>query len=400
MNKARVLFVDDEPLILEMLQVTLEPMSTEWDLAFAESGEKALALMAKTPFDVVVSDMRMPGMTGAQLLNEVMERYAATVRFILSGYAENDQVMRCVGATHQFLAKPFELPALVAKLNQVRSLKDRLRSPEIRNLLVKRDFLPSMPAVYFRILEALQSPDWPVEQIARIVAQDPGLTTKILQLVNSAFFGFARNVSNADDAVMLLGLSTIRSLALTTRLFTAPKARPYEGYSVEQVWSHSMAVAQLAKKIALAEGGDERLVEESFTAGLLHDVGKMLLAENLGTRYFELMARADKSRRPLNLVEQEAWQTTHGEIGAYLLDLWGLPTPLVEAVALHHQPSKSPDSAFSALTAVHAADMLLKAAKAPEGQAPLEALDQAYLTRLGLGERVEAWRQQLQAEEA
>src|SRR5208282_4709061 len=94
--KTRILFVDDEPLTLEMLQVTLETMSGEWEMSFASSGASAFELMAKEPFDVVVSDMRMPGMTGAQLLNEVMKTYPGTVRLILSGYAENDQVMKCV----------------------------------------------------------------------------------------------------------------------------------------------------------------------------------------------------------------------------------------------------------------------------------------------------------------
>lgn len=395
MNKTRILFVDDEEFILEMLQVTLESMSAEWDMSFADSGEKALALMAKDPFEVVLSDMRMPGMTGAQLLNEVMQRYPATVRFILSGYAENELVMRCVGATHQFLAKPFELPSLIAKLDHVRGLKDRLHSPEIQKLLVKREFLPSMPAVYFQILEALQSPDWPVERIARIVAMDPGLTTKILQLVNSAFFGFARNVSNADEAVMLLGLSTIRSLALTTRLFSAFEAKGLEGCSVEQVWGHSMRVAQIAKKITELEGGDERLTEQAFTAGLLHDVGKLILAENLGSRYFQLMARAQSEGRPLREVEQAELQATHAEVGAYLLDLWGLPAPLVETVAFHHEPDKGTESGFSALTAVHVANVLEHQLQGGAANASQEQLNRGYLDRLGLTQRAEVWRREL-----
>ena len=396
-SKTRILFVDDEAMILEMLEVTLEAMAPEWEMSFVDSGEKALALMEKKPFDLVVSDMRMPGMTGAQLLNEVMKRYPATVRLILSGYAEADLVMRCVGATHQFMAKPFELTALIATLNRIHRLKTRLRSPEIQNLLARRASLPSMPSVYFQILQALQSPDWPIERIAQIVATDPGLTTKILQLVNSAFFGFARNVSDADQAVMLLGLSTIRSLALTTQLFSAFESKQVAGYSVERVWSHSMRVGQLAKKIAEIEGAEERLVEQTFTAGLLHDVGKLILAENRSIKYLELMARAREQGRQLVEAEEETLRATHAEVGAYLLDLWGLPAPLVEAVALHHQPGQSAENGFTSLTAVHVANVLEQetAQELPHGA--LNHLDSAYLERLGLQDRVNLWREQLSA---
>ena len=395
MSKTRILFVDDEALLLEMLRLTLESMSAEWEMAFANSGEGALELMAQAPFEVVVSDMRMPGMSGAQLLNEVMQRHPATIRLILSGYAEEDQVIRCVGATHQFLAKPFELAALVATLEHVRSLKGRLHSPELRRLLVKRDTLPTIPAVYFQVLEALQAPDRPLEAIARMVAMDPGLTARSLQLVNSAFFGFARKVSSAEEALSLLGLSTIRSLALTTRLFAAFEGQAAELCPVEQVWGHSMQVAHLARRLVQLEGGDERLAEQAFTAGLLHDLGKLILADNLGPQYAQVLARSRSDKRHLSQVEQELLHATHAEAGAYLMDLWGLPAPLVEAVALHHQPGATKDPALSALTAVHVANVLANEFEPPSADGAPSPLDLEYLGRLGLAQRVPAWRSQL-----
>src|ERR1051325_1273169 len=393
--KTRILFVDDEPLILEILKATVETMSGEREMSFADSGDKALALLEKTPFDVVLSDMRMPGMTGAQLLNEVMKRYPAVVRLILSGYADDEQVMQCVGTTHQFLAKPFELTALIATLDRVRGLRQRLRSPEITKLLVKKASLPSMPSVYLQIVQALQSSDEPVGRIAQIIATDPGLTAKVLQLVNSAFFGFSRQVSDADEAVMLLGLSTIRSLALSARLFSAFESKRLEGCSVEQVWNHSMSVGQMAKKIVQLEGGDEAMAEQSFTAGLLHDVGKLILVENLGPKYVDLLNRARKEQQRLITAEQQGLRATHAEVGAYLLDLWGLPAPLVEAVALHHQPGKTSELKFSALTAVHAANVIEQESQKSDPEEPLDHFDSEYLDQLGLGSRVEVWRKEL-----
>ncbi len=394
-SKTRVLFVDDEPIMLELLQLTVEAMKGDWETRFAESGEKALRLMEKESFDLVVSDMRMPGMTGAQLLNEVMRRYPATSRIILSGDSDKEEVLRCVGATHQFLAKPYQVPDIEAALNRIRGLRERLRSQEIQKLVGKKDSLPSIPAVYFDLLKALQDPDCPTERIGEIVATDPALTAKILQLVNSAFFGFAREVSSASEAVMLLGVSTVRSLALTIHVFSAFEPVQSEHWSVEVVWRHSVRVGQWAKKIAELEGGDQGFAEQAFTAGVLHDVGKLILVDNLSARYLELVERSIKENRALTEIEQEALGATHADVGAYLLDLWGLPAALVEATALHHEPGRASELTFSPLTAVHAANAFEHASQSPDPNTTSKCLDSLYLDQISLSSRVEVWREKL-----
>ena len=392
-SRTRIIFVDDEPVILELLQLSLSSMKGEWEATMAQSAEEVLALMEKNPADVVVSDMNLPGMSGGQLLNEIMRRYPATIRIILSGYGDTEQVMRCVGATHQFLAKPFKLSELKAALKRIRGLKDRIASPEIRKVVARKEYLPTLPAVYFRILEALQEAESSVETIAKAVATDPGLTTKILQLVNSAFLGYGGQVSSAEEAILLLGTGTIRSLALTLRMFSAFDISQPEKRSLERVWNHSVRVGRLAQRIAKVEGGDDKLAEEAFTAGLLHDIGKLALADNSALGYVELMARAEEVKRPLIEIEREAFQATHAEVGAYLLDLWGLPLPLVEAVALHHEPGKTDAPCFNSLTAVHVANALESEASMPESLS--QGLDLQYLDRLGLQSRLDAWRAEL-----
>ena len=393
--KTRILFVDDEPAVLQVLQLALESMSGEWEMVFVKSGEEALARMGRQPFDVVVSDMRMPAMNGAQLLNEVWKRYPATARLILSGFADEDLVMRCVGSTHQFLQKPFHLNGLKATLQRIYQLRHRVRSEEILALVTRKGTLPSVPAVYLQILEALQDPDCPVVQIAEIVAQDPGLTGKILQLVNSAFFGYASEVSNAYEAVMLLGVGTIRSLALSLHVFSAFQPKAGEGFSVERIWSHSLRVGVLAKKIIELEQGDQKLTEQAFTAGMMHDVGKLILAENLSEVYLQLTADAQRQKRQLIDAEKEILHATHAEAGAYLLDLWGLPTPLVEAIALHHEPAQTNDLEFSPLTAVHVANVLEHETGTQDPAAVLSQIDLDYLGKIGKAEHLEFWRKEL-----
>ena len=277
-------------------------------------------------------------------------------------------------------------------MRRIQGLKHRLASLEIRQLVAGKEHLPSIPAVYFKILEALQQPDCPVEQIGRVVATDPGLMSKLLQLVNSAFLGFGRQVSSADEAILLLGVGTIRSLALTLHLFSAFNSSQPENRALEQVWGHSVRVGRFAQRIIKLEGGDEKAAEEAFTAGLLHDIGKLALADNPSLKYLDLMTQARETNRQLVEVEREKYQATHAEAGAYLLDLWGLPAPLVEAVAWHHEPAKTAEPEFGSLTAVHAANALEP--QLTEGS-PCQGLDSDYLARLSLTERLGVWRADL-----
>src|SRR5580698_2344714 len=182
--KTRILFVDDEELALRGLNRLLYPMRGEWDMEFLDSGDKALARMAEVPFDVIISDMRMPGMNGAELLNEVMKRHPKTVRLILSGYADRDLILRCVGSTHQYLAKPCDAKTLKMTVQRAANLEESLKNEALRQLVTRCTMLPTVPVLYSKIVEALQSPEVDVDTIGEIIVKDVAMTAEILKLVN------------------------------------------------------------------------------------------------------------------------------------------------------------------------------------------------------------------------
>lgn len=391
--RLRILFVDDEEMVLRMLQLAVASMRGQWEASFVASGKEALAVLARETFDIVVSDMRMPEMNGAQLLNEVFKLYPSTFRVILTGFVEQERVMESLGTAHQFLSKPFQLDVLKELLRRAGSLRERLQNRQARLIISQTGCVPSVPDIYFKILDALQEPDCPVERIAEIAATDPGLTSKLLQLVNSAFFGFASQVSSAKEAVMLLGTGTIRSLALTCRLFSAFKIEPTGGFTLEQIWSHSWRVALAAEHIARLEKSGNVVIEQALTAGLLHDIGKLILANALRSEYSGLIRQAAREKRALSQLEEQTLGTTHAEVGACLLQLWGLPSPLIEAVLCHEQPGELTGGGFSPAVAVHVANSLDHEAHAPDDDHAGNALDIPWLERLHLGPRLEVWRQ-------
>lgn len=390
--KKSILFVDDEAYVLDGLQRMLRPMRNEWDMAFVSGGTEALEFMAGTAVDVVVADMRMPGMNGAELLNEVMKRHPQTVRLILSGHADKDLIMQCVGTTHQYLSKPCESETLKAAVQRASALGASLQNEHLKKLVGRMDRLPSLPSLYVEIVEKLRQPETMIEDIANVISRDIGMTAKILKLVNSAFFGLQQHISNLDDAVAYLGMNTIKTLVLCINAFSQYEGVKIPGFTLEQLWQHSMAVAALARKISRLESNERNHAEEAFVSGMLHDTGRLILAANDTDSYLKALALAEEQAIPVFQAEESVFGANHASVGGYLLGLWGLPVPVVEAIALHHHPGESTIKVFCPLTAVHIADSLIQGAtRAASERITPAPLDVVYLAELGLADHMDRW---------
>ena len=385
-----ILFVDDEPNILEGLQRMLRSMRHEWQMYFVPGGAEALTLLSTQPIDVIVSDMRMPGLDGAQLLHEVKRLYPQMVRIILSGYAEKALIMKSIGAAHQYLSKPCDAETLKSTVSLACAMRRLLIDEKLRCLVSQLYTVPSLPTLYSELVGELKTTDSSLKKIGEIIKQDIGMTVKILQMVNSAFFGLRRQISDITEAVNLLGLDTITSLALAVGVFSQFESQPTARYAIADLWKHSSTVGTIAKRIATKEC--PAATQDSFTAGLLHDVGELVLAANLPPQFAavqELVAHENLSQLE---AEKQIFEATHPDVGAYLLGLWGLPNAVVEAVAFHHTPGVAPSDSFSALTAVHVADSLSSAKE--KSFEPLPQLyDVEYLTKLSLLEKLPSWQE-------
>ena len=393
MMKRRILFVDDEPRLLEGLKRLLRPMRQKWEMEFKGSGIEALACMDHTSFDVVVSDVRMPGMNGVELLTAIKEQHPQTVRLLLSGQADIEIIMGAIGPTHQYLAKPCDADLLKTTISRACALGDLMHDERIKQLVSQIESMPSLPSLYLELEEELRSTDVAVEKAAAIVGKDMGMTAKILKIVNSAFFGIPRSISDPTQAVMFLGLETLKTLVLTFTVFEQLGPGKKAGFDIDRFWQHSLATGEQARKIAQAEQADRAIVEAALAGGLLHDIGMLLLLTSLPERYQEALTLFATQEYSLMEAEQETLGTTHAEVGAYLLGLWGIPTPVIEAVAFHHRPAESLVQALNPLIAVHVANGLVAEKEFPsmEGRSPYMNLD--FLAELGFGERVPIWRE-------
>jgi len=389
-----VLFVDDEAGVLDGLRRMLFPLRREWNQLFAGSGAEALRILDEQPVDVIVSDMRMPEMDGAALLREVRARHPEVIRFILTGQTDDEAVYRTVGNAHQFLMKPCPAKVLKNAISRALTLRERLANPAVTKLVTETGELPAIPEVYRQLCEELNSPEGSVANIGRIIEKDPGMTAKILQLVNSAFFGLRRPVSTATQAVAMLGLETIRSLVLSVGLFSHFEQRQFaEGFSLHTLWTHGMETARAARMICDMEKISPAETDALYTAALLHDTGEALLASGQPEYYSHCADFAELNGVSLEDAEREVFSCTHAELAAYLLGIWSLPDIIVEAVLFHHHPDEVTGEGLHGPMVVYCADLLCRETDRvwsvdPDMERPL-----TLLHATGLEERFAAWHQ-------
>lgn len=391
--KRRVLFVDDEPSVLQGLSRMLRPLRDQWDMAFVSRGDEALDLLSREPFDVIVTDMRMPGMDGLALLEQVMTRFPQVVRIILSGHTDQTAALRSAKAVHQFLAKPCDGETLVGTLGRVLALMETVLNPQVRAVVSRLGDLPALPSLYQEILAELQREDPSPNRVGEVVGRDVAMAAKLLQLVNSAFFGLFRAVHSPAEAVRYLGIETVKALVLSFHVFSELRPAPVHGFSAEGLWDHSLRVGMAARRIAWNETRATPVADSSFTSGLLHDVGRLVLATCLSDAYGAVLSQVGPDEEGLWRLEQVRLGASHAEVGAYLVGLWGLPQEIVEATALHHLPSRGPQpvSGSDTVLAVHVAEAMLQDREDVGIQAAKAGIDEPFLRDMGRLDRLQQW---------
>lgn len=387
----RILFVDDEPQILQGLRDLLRPQRREWKMSFAESGEAALAILAAEPHDVVVTDMRMPRMDGAALLRHVQERYPRVVRIVLSGHTELESALRTMPMAHQFLGKPCEADRLRSVIQRACDLQALLDHEPLRRRMGQISALPSAPRIYVALTRALVDPEVSVRDVAALIERDMAMSAKVLQIVNSAFFGVPRRLTSTLEAVSYLGMGLIKNLVLSVEAFRELRGgEAARGFDVDCVQRQCLVTGRIAQRLL----PDRREAQDAFVAGTLHEIGALILATREPVAYAEVIAEADARGVSRQVIERERDGVSHAEVGAYLIGLWGLPYGIVEAVAHYHDPLRLSGGLdggrFGVVEAVHVASALAtEEMKLPGVHEPP---DPHLLERLGLTGSLPEWR--------
>ena len=340
-----ILFVDDDQRVLDGLRDLLRKQRRQWDMVFALGSDAALREIDARPFEVVVSDMRMPTMDGAALLEQVRLRRPEAVRLVLSGQMEQEAAMRAVSVAHQFLTKPCDAATLEQTIKRSLAVHSLVSNVAVRSIVGDVDTLPSPPHLHADVARAMAHDLSSAKDIARVIERDPGMSVRVLKCVNSSFFGLNRRVSTLEHAVAYLGLSLVRRLVQAVETFEAA-SRGVPPQFVAPIQRTSQLAANLARELATVPV--ER--DDAYLSALLADVGRLLFLARMpeGFRAVEIALSGGTGIR--SEVEQARLGVTHAETGAYLLGLWGFPLPVVLAVARHHHRPTHESSSLERVT--------------------------------------------------
>jgi HD-like signal output (HDOD) protein len=388
----RILLVDDDRNTVDSLLAVLRRQRREWQSSSETEPMEALRRIREEPFDIVVADMRMPEVTGAELLKEVERLQPGAIRVILSGYSEMSMLLKSVKHAHQFLAKPCPSAKLLSTLERVLDLAHILTNEPLRSMVARLDSLPVLPELYLEIVRKLGEPDPSIAEIGTLVQRDVGMTASLMKIVNSSFFGFCERVSKPERAITLLGLDVLKGLILGVHFFKEIDPALLRGCSIGNLWDHSMGAGQFARIIAEKEGRSVVFSQQCFLAGILHDVGKLVLLQEMREQYAQVLDTAREQGGPIHPLEKQLLGIAHAEIGAYLLGLWGFEADVVQGVYGHHEPLGQ-EQGLTVPLAVHAANVFQHELAHADSENVFSSLDEPRLERSGLLCRAEIWRE-------
>jgi putative nucleotidyltransferase with HDIG domain len=362
----RVLFVDDDPVLRDLYGSLGSDLRDQYEVFTAANGKEGVQILQKKAFDVVVSDLTMPGMDGVQFLGHVVRTQPDSARIIISGYLDRLKIAQCLFVGHRYFNKPCDSKGLTALLLKLAGFREIVSNQKVRRVIGGLGSLPGPPDTYIKLEDVLSSAYSSLNDVAAVVEQDIGVTAKLLQIVNSAQFGVARQIVSPTEAVQLVGVEVVRGLVLGLQAFSVYKSNPAKKAPPAELWDHSLRIALTARRLAQAHGLSHDACEMAFLGGLLHDIGKIVIVANAPEETTDVINFARNYQIPMHEAELRRFGATHAQIGAYLLALWGIQDQVVRLVEHHHSPESFPENEDCApLVMIHAAHAIESKAEKP-----------------------------------
>ncbi len=394
--KKNILLVDEDLLVLKALKRSLRQLKDEWEVSYAQSAHEALKQVEQGSIDILITEVRLTTVDGELFLRSFLARHPKAARIVLTGYTTGDAIFKFAGLAHQLLAKPWSDQTLIETIQRADLISRMLSDDRLKRTLNRIENFPNIPAIYLELSEKLQSGDPCLQEIGEIIIRDPSLIIKLLQIVNSPFYGLPMTVTDPQKAVALLGLDVLKGFVLTSGLLKQYENKKIANFQIGALWQHSLKTANIVRQIAKSEKMEKEISETSFIASLLHDVGKIIIASNFPDEFKEICSRATSEGSSFWQMEKQVLGASHAEVGAYLLGLWGLPLAVIQAVHEHHQPLLDGHPGIDQTALVHIANAIEKTAESRSGDAFVD-LNPEFIAHLHLNASIARWQKLIKA---
>ena len=278
-------------------------------------------------------------------------------------------------------------------LERASRVRDLLDEPGLKQLIAQIERLPSLPTLYAQIVNELRSSEPSIAHVARTICDDMSMAAKTIQMVNTISYAPRSKINDPMRASIYLGIDMLKALVLSARVFAQFEKVHVAELTVGSLWEHSLRVATLAQRIARHEELEKSEVDDAFLSGVLHDVGKLILAMHAPDSYVKACRMAREDEISIADAERIVFGATHAEVGGYLMALWGLSESVVRGIQFHHEPSRAAVDALDCVTIVHAANALANGYTGEEDpDAPgVLPIDPEHFERFGLTDHLRAW---------
>jgi HD-like signal output (HDOD) protein/CheY-like chemotaxis protein len=387
--KQSIYVVDDEALLMEALVMTLRCMGKDWEVTGFTDPAAALEAIKANPPGAVLTDQRMPGMQGSELLEKVRLLSPTSLRLIMSGYVSLKN-LTLITSAHQYIAKPFDLEKLRDLIQRSFAAQQRIINHGLQNVVTSIRAIPSLPQAHHSLLKELEDNEGGNEIVANLIGRDPGLSVKVLQLANSGLFGTGHMVADLLEAVNTLGTEIITSIVLSQSVFQHYETLKHPEVDLQKVWTHCWETGVIAQHLCRHMKLSRVQGEAAFLAGLLHEIGRFVLIENFPKEFQAACDLARNTKRTLSDCLCQEMQATPSEISGYVLELWSLPSPVINSIYLQEHPEKSHEQGFTITTALHVANHLASK-KYPPDSFLCDDWNLAYIESIGCKDDIPAW---------
>jgi HD-like signal output (HDOD) protein len=350
-----VLFVDDNQASLQALKEAFGSCDDSWDTAFVPGGDVALHVMAERPVDAVVASAPLTGMSAASFLRLTKLKHPRTARIALSNPGDKGAMLSTLPVANQCLSKTCGTEALARVVKHTTSLQTRLFSEATQKIVAEVGALPSLPSTLAAVDAALAEEDCSLGRVAEVMSSDVAMVAKILQLVNSSFFGLRTEIRDLRQAVAYLGIEALRDFALAGSMFRAFTPSPVLPSDWLNLFNaHSLAVADTMTQLVRTSTAKC----EANVAGMLHDIGELVVAERAPNKLIEI-AREVSAGASRDDAEVRHMGTTYPVIGGHLLSLWGMGYNIVEAITCQRELWTGPAREYQLGDVIVVADHLV-----------------------------------------
>lgn len=390
-NKINLLFLTKYLNLIEAIKEKLGIKGYDWRITTCSNEKEGLKLLSMDEYDGIIADAHINHVSGCKFLNKIRRIYPRAIRILIDDEFNIEESAKNFTVAHQFLPYPFPPEQLLDVIQRAYQLRYYLKQERIKFLTNKLQFVPSLPSLYFELIQALRNSEINLDRLVEIIEKDMGVASKLLHIVNSAYFGIPRYVTNLRETITILGLNMLKSLILVSHIFTQLDQKTIQFLPVESLWQHSQWTGLLAQKIAITENMGQNITDYCYIGGLLHKIGIVILATQFPKEYKEVFKSFKEKKIPLHESEINKFGSSHAEVGGNLLSLWGIADPIVEAVAFHITPNAYDFHNVIPIAATHIGNYLASKSIEQNPWDSISTIDEVYLRKLNLYKKFNDW---------